>query len=88
VPIFCIISILIRIDSHSPWQKGANVCGIPPHGKTVKIMQLLQIDYVKLRKDYNFLLEIRLFFCHLHINGIVYTIYWVSDSNRIDEAMR
>jgi hypothetical protein len=68
--------------------KGANVCGIPPHGKTNKIMQSLQIDYVKLRKDYNFLLEIRLVFCHLHINGIVYTIYWVSDSNHIDKAMR
>jgi hypothetical protein len=54
----------------------------------VKIMQSLQIDYMKLRKDYNFLLEIRLVFCHLHINGIVYAIYRVSDSNCIDEAMR
>ncbi len=54
----------------------------------VKIMQLMQIDYMKLRKDYNFLLKIRLVFCYLHINGIVYTIYWVSERNHIDKAMR
>ncbi len=51
-------------------------------------MQSLQIDYMKLRNDYNFLLKIILVFCHLHINGIVYTIYQVSDSNCIDKAMR
>ncbi len=45
-----------------PLAKGENVCGNPPHGKTVKIMQCLQIGYAKLRKDYNFLLKIRLVF--------------------------
>jgi hypothetical protein len=46
---------------------------------------------VELTKDDNFLLNISLVFCHLHINGIGYTIYQgklASDSYRIDDAMR
>jgi hypothetical protein len=53
----------------------ANICCIPPHGKTVKITYSLHIDCVELRNDDNFLLEISLVFCQLHINGIGYTIY-------------
>jgi hypothetical protein len=38
-----------------PLANGANVCHIPPHGKMVKIMESLHIDYVELRKDEKFL---------------------------------
>jgi hypothetical protein len=46
---------------------------------------------VELRNDDNFMLEISCVFCHLHINGIGYTIYQgeqASDMTCIDDALR
>ncbi len=57
----------------------------------VKITQSLHIDYVELTNDDYFLLKIFLVFCHLHINGIGYTIYrgeQARDMTHIDDAMR
>ncbi len=68
-----------------------NVCCIPPYDKTVKITWSLHIDYMELRNDDNFLLKISLAFCHLHINGIGYTIdqgEQASDVTPMDDAMR
>jgi hypothetical protein len=55
------------------------------------MLMLLHIDYMELRIDDDFLLDISLVFCHLHIKGIGYTIYLgeqASNMTCIDNAMR
>ena len=91
-PIFCIISILVRIDLHYlVLENWANVYCIPPHSKIVEIMKSLHIDYEELRNDENFLLKISLVFCHLDINSFSYIIKQGEQANNmscIDDVMR
>ncbi len=90
VPIFCIISISLRIDSHSSWQ--IEWMSVVSHLTARRSRSRSHCTLITWSWEMMTISCSRYpFFGHLHINGIGYTIDWgeqASKMTHMDDAMR